>query len=96
MELIDLFNGSIEPKRIITVLELLLNMKISPSETLFIFDEAQEVPRVLTSLNVLTDSPEPRKYWSVLKTRLKKEGVELTTICSQLKMLASDSMFIST
>ncbi|WP_300764807.1 hypothetical protein [uncultured Bacteroides sp.] len=23
---------------------------------------------------VLTDSPNPRKYWSVLKTRLKKEG----------------------
>jgi prophage antirepressor-like protein len=39
---------------------------------------------------VLTESPNPRKYWSVLKTRLKKEGCELTTICSQLKMLASD------
>jgi hypothetical protein len=39
---------------------------------------------------VLTNSPEPRKYWSVLKTRLKQEGVELTTICSQLKMLAAD------
>ena len=25
---------------------------------------------------ILTDSPEPRKYWSVLKTRLKKAGVE--------------------
>ena len=25
---------------------------------------------------VLTDSPNPRKYWSVLKTRLKKEGSE--------------------
>ncbi len=24
---------------------------------------------------ILTDSPEPRKYWSVLKTRLKKETV---------------------
>lgn len=24
---------------------------------------------------VLTDSPNPRKYWSVLKTRLKKKGV---------------------
>jgi AAA+ ATPase superfamily predicted ATPase len=30
-ELIDLFNGSIEPKRIIVMLELLLNMKISPA-----------------------------------------------------------------
>lgn len=39
---------------------------------------------------VLTDSPNPRKYWSVLKTRLKKEGSELTTICSQLKMKSAD------
>ena len=49
-ELIDLFNGSIDPKRIITMLGLFLNMKISPSDTLIIFDEAQEVPRALTSL----------------------------------------------
>jgi len=41
-------------------------------------------------VEVLTDSPNPRKYWSVLKTRLKQEGCELTTICSQLKLLASD------
>ena len=39
---------------------------------------------------VLTDSPNPRKYWSVLKTRLKKEGSELTTNCSQLKMKSAD------
>ena len=39
---------------------------------------------------VLTDSPNPRKYWSVLKTRLKREGSELTTNCSQLKMQAAD------
>ena len=39
---------------------------------------------------VLTDSPNPRKYWSVLKTRLKKEGNELTTNCSQLKMKSAD------
>ncbi len=58
-ELIDLFNGSIEPKRIIMMLELLLNMKISPSETLLIFDEAQEVPRALTSLKYFyEDAPE--------------------------------------
>ena len=38
----------------------------------------------------MTDSSNPRKYWSVLKTRLKKEGSEVTTNCSQLKMLAPD------
>jgi hypothetical protein len=39
---------------------------------------------------VLTESPAPRKYWSVLKTRLKKEGSELATNCSQLKMQSVD------
>ncbi len=45
---------------------------------------------VVDVVGVLTDSPNPRKYWSVLKGRLKKEGSELTTNCSQLKMTASD------
>ena len=39
---------------------------------------------------VLTDSDNPRKYWSVLKTRLKKEGSETATNCSQLKMPSLD------
>lgn len=38
----------------------------------------------------ITESPNPRKYWSVLKTRLKKDGNELTTFCSQLKLTATD------
>ena len=37
-----------------------------------------------------------RKYWSVMKTRLKKEGNELTTICSQLKMESSDGKLYNT
>lgn len=45
---------------------------------------------VVDVVEVLTDSPNPRKYWSVLKTRLKKEGNELATNCSQLKMPAAD------
>ena len=45
---------------------------------------------IVDVVDVLTDSPNPRKYWSVLKTRLKKEGSELTTNCSQLKMAAAD------
>ncbi len=44
----------------------------------------------------MTDSPNARKYWSVLKLRLKKEGSELTTICSQLKMLSSDGKYYKT
>lgn len=48
---------------------------------------------VVDVVSALTDSPNPRKYWSVLKTRLKKEGSELTTICSQLKLLSSDGKY---
>lgn len=45
---------------------------------------------VVDVVSALTESKDARKYWSVLKTRLKKEGSEVTTNCSQLKMLASD------
>ena len=45
---------------------------------------------------VLTDSVDGRKYWSVLKTRLKKEGSELATNCSQLKMRAADGKYYLT
>ena len=45
---------------------------------------------IIDVIAVLTESDNPRKYWSVLKTRLKKEGRETATICSRLKMRASD------
>src|SRR5579872_335260 len=51
---------------------------------------------IVDIIGVLTDSPNPRKYWSVLKTRLKKEGSELATNCSQLKMQSSDGKFYNT
>lgn len=39
---------------------------------------------------VLTDSPNPRNYWKVLKHRLLKEGNQTVTNCNQLKMQAED------
>ena len=39
---------------------------------------------------VLTDSPNPRNYWKVLKHRLVKEGNETVTNCNQLKLRADD------
>ena len=51
---------------------------------------------VVDIINVLTESSDARKYWSVLKLRLKKEGSELTTKCSQLKMKAKDGKFYNT
>lgn len=48
---------------------------------------------VVDVVAVLTNQPDQRhaaKYWSVMKTRLKKEGSELPTNCSQLKMRSAD------
>jgi hypothetical protein len=39
---------------------------------------------IVDVIAVLTDSPNARKYWSVLKTRLKAEGSQLATNCSQI------------
>ena len=44
----------------------------------------------------MTESENPRKYWSVLKNRLKKEGSQLATNCSQLKMQSADGKFYKT
>jgi len=51
---------------------------------------------IVDIIGILTESPNPRKYWSVLKTRLKQEGSELTTKCSQLKMQSADGKFYMT
>ena len=58
----------------------------------YVWDEEQEKYffSVVDVIRVLTDSENPRKYWSVLKTRLKQEGSEMATNCSQLKLPASD------
>lgn len=57
-----------------------------------VWDDVQEKYffSIVDVVQVLTESPNPRKYWSVLKTRLKQEGNELATNCSQLKMTAAD------
>ena len=63
-----------------------------------IWDDEQEkwYFSIVDVVEVLTASPNPRKYWSVLKTRLKKEGSQLTTNCSQLKMQSSDGKYYKT
>lgn len=59
-------------------------------------DEEEWYFSVVDVVAVLTDSANPRKYWSVLKTRLKAEGSELTTNCSQLKLQAVDGKYYKT
>ena len=48
---------------------------------------------VIDVIGILTEKPTydaARKYWTVIKTSLRKQGIETTTICSQLKMQAPD------
>lgn len=46
---------------------------------------------VIDVVEVLTESNKPRVYWNAMKTRVKNaEGIELSTFCRQLKLLAPD------
>jgi len=45
---------------------------------------------IVDVIAILTDSKRPRKYWSDLKSKLKKEGSELSEKIGQLKMKSSD------
>lgn len=45
---------------------------------------------VVDIVQVLTDSPRPRKYWSALKAKLKSEGNELSQNLGQLKLVSQD------
>ena len=51
---------------------------------------------VVDVIGVLTDSPNPRNYWKVLKHRLFEEGNETVTNCNQLKLKAPDGKYRST
>ncbi len=57
-----------------------------------VWDDEQEkwYFSIVDVCGVLTDSPNPRNYWKVLKHRLVKEGNETVTNCNQLKLLAED------
>ena len=73
--------------------------KIFNNETIrTVWDKEQEkyFISVIDVVGVVSESDNPRKYWSVLKTRLKKEGNELATICSQLKLKSSDGKYYNT
>ena len=53
-------------------------------------DEEEWYFSVVDVVGVLTESENPRHYWTVLKGRLIVEGNETVTICDRLKMLAPD------
>ena len=51
---------------------------------------------IVDVVEVLTDSDRPRKYWSDLKSKLKKEGSELSEKIGQLKMQSADGKMYMT
>ena len=75
-----------EPSRVVT--------KVIEDKVRVAWDDREEkwYFSIVNVCEVLTDSDyqAARKYWKVLKGRLKKEGNETVTNCYQLKMLAPD------
>jgi hypothetical protein len=62
------------------------------------WDEEKELwyISIIDVIEVLTGTDRPRKYWNDLKTKLKKEGSELSEKIGQLKMQSSDGKFYKT
>ena len=54
------------------------------------WDEEQWYFSIIDIVAVLTDSSNPRRYWSDLKSKLKQEGSEVYENIVQLKLPASD------
>jgi hypothetical protein len=57
-----------------------------------VWDDEQEkwYFSIIDVIEVLTNNERPRKYWSDLKNKLKKEGSELSEKIGQLKLQAED------
>jgi hypothetical protein len=51
---------------------------------------------IVDVIEILTGTDRPRKYWSDLKSKLKKEGSELSEKIGQLKMQSLDGKFYQT
>lgn len=51
---------------------------------------------IIDVIEILTDSSIPKRYWSDLKKKLKKEGSEVYEKIVQLKFVASDGKFYAT
>ncbi len=51
---------------------------------------------VIDVIQALTNGNRPRKYWSDLKSKLKKEGSELSENIGHLKMAAEDGKMRAT
>ena len=55
----------------------------------FVWNEEEELWYfvVVDVIAILTNSPDPKDYWYRMKKREKLSGIELSTICRQLKIV---------
>ncbi len=70
-----------------TAIKLFEQRKI---RSLWIEKEEKWYFSIIDVIEVLTGTDRPRKYWNDLKTKLKKEGSELSEKIGQLKLVAED------
>jgi hypothetical protein len=59
-------------------------------------EQEQWLFSVIDIIQALTGSERPRKYWGDLKTKLNKEGSQLSDKIGQLKMQSADGKFYKT
>jgi len=65
--------------------------------TIWSEDEEEWYFSVIDVVSVLTESENPRDYWFKMKQRVKfDDGIELSTICRQLKLIAPDGKMRTT
>jgi hypothetical protein len=71
-------------------IQLFENKKV---RTIWDSDQEKWFISIIDVIEVLTETDRSRKYWSDLKSKLKKEGSELSEKIGQLKMIAPDGKF---
>jgi hypothetical protein len=59
-------------------------------------DEEKWYFSIIDVIEILTGTDRPRKYWSDLKSKLKKEGSQLSEKIGQLKLKSSDGKYYET
>jgi hypothetical protein len=64
--------------------------------TLWDIDNEKWYLSIIDVIEILTGTDRPRKYWSDLKAKLKKEGSQLSEKIGQLKMQSADGKFYLT
>ena len=64
--------------------------------TVWVAEQEKWYISIVDVIEILTGTDRPRKYWSDLKAKLKKEGSEMSEKIGQLKMQSADGKFYKT